>query len=388
MKRIFTLMVSAALFTHIHAQKVFVSGFPQITVIDGDAKTVLSNIGSRNYGFVATSADGTKIFAANSWSFYLKVIDADTHAELDSLETRVGDMYHVGETNTLLSCLQNRELKTIHLDDMTVDSLAIPKASRIEPRPNTDEVWVASEGNIFVVDRTDLSFTSFFVSGNQYDNGEIRFTPDGNFAYKIAAGSSKVFKIDAGTKTIVDSLVLSQGSNYVEVSKDGQKLMMSRNGSNNIYVYNTSDLSFSDSIVLDMISFDLYNNPEKDELWIVHHFDDSITVLNSNTYDVIAEFPTSGGPHVLAFAVAESVDGYTELADVPAFDLFPNPAQSFIRITGLSDIQTISLCNVNGTTVATSTGVSRLDVGNLSSGMYYATISTAHGDYKRKLIIK
>jgi len=76
-----------------------------------------------------------------------------------------------------------------------------------------------------------------------------------------------------------------------------------------------------------------------------------------------------------------------------ATTLFPNPATNSFRISSeiIEEADVVDIMNINGQVVKTLTEVEmneRIDVSNLSDGVYFVTIHTSNGVATKKLIIQ
>jgi hypothetical protein len=275
--------------------------------------------------------------------------------------------------NTLFK-LSPTALYRINTATKALDSVAISGTFRLEERPHSKEVWVSNDSNVTVVNySSSLSTSVMKISNNQYDDGDVRFTTSGAHAFKTAPSRKKIYKIDANSKTIVDSIdTAPYGFQFAEVSADSSKLF-TQSGMK-IYVYSTSTKSLIDSITSTAAVMGLYRHPQRNEIWAVHHFADSVSVYNAATHAYIAGIPIGPDPFFLAFA-----HGTTDVANVAVNTssamIYPNPATHSVTIRfaekgnekfELYDSALKLVGKYNGSTTEYT-----IDVSHLAPGQYF-----------------
>jgi len=382
MRKLFTTVLTVFTAYIANAQPTIGSGFQTgMAAINGTSYTHTGNIGTGNYQYVCASKNEPYFFAASFNRNYLYYVDVSTSAIVDSFPATMYDITSSNEDSTLFGVGNSDVLYRFNTTAKAfVDSTTLTGLWRLEERPGIKEVWATGSSKIYVVDYTaGLSAAPFtFSPVSSADGGGIHFTPGGSMAYISCSNTNKVYKIDANTKTVLDSAAVPAGNYCTEVSHDSSKLFVSAPGAYRIYIYNASTLALTDSINTGTREpFMLYRHPSRQEIWAVNHFKDSVTVYNENTYAVIAAFGISPSPMHLAFS--SGATGINSLlVNTNDITLYPNPASKSIslrlpdgkaRSLILSDIfgkcikkQTVSAENIT------------LDISALPTGTYNITI--------------
>ncbi len=76
-----------------------------------------------------------------------------------------------------------------------------------------------------------------------------------------------------------------------------------------------------------------------------------------------------------------------ESSNVESVAIVPNPATNVINITGINSLVNVEVLNLAGSIVLESTN-SKIDVDNLSNGIYLVRVTTESGVYTKKVVIK
>lgn len=276
-------------------QKIMVSGTTGIanlsgTTYPGTLYQFVSTVGSGNYYAVSTSADGGIFFAAkNDGKVYQ--FNSTTLATIKSTTKQFFDIAS-GRTNGVLYGITDSALVRMNVStDAMASSQKFGILYKLEERPNSNEVWVTSGNKICIVRdtiTTDASTvmgsdTTIIAGSNVNDFGDIRFTKDGLYAFKLSNSSNRLYRIDAVTKAIKDSITTHySGVNGLELTKDQTKVYVSCPAAFKIYIYSTSTLALVDSIATVRRPYTLYSNPHplKSEIWAVNTADNFVTVYN------------------------------------------------------------------------------------------------------------
>lgn len=389
MKKLSTLIITVIAGGAMQAQPMVSNGFNSMAAINGTTyqKTASLNPG-KSYGSVAASADGQYFFAggANAFENNIYYINVSNNAFVDSVTVAPspGEMAAGIEANTLFS-VRGSALYRINTATKAVDSIVIGNPFRVEQRPGVKQAWVTADSMIYVVDYSTgtMSSTTIDLSSNQFDNSEGRFTKGGSIAYKACNSLKKIYKIDAATKAVVDSINTNPvGHTAVEVSTDSSKIYAA-NGKN-VYVYSASTKALVDSMVSTKLIMNLYRHPTRSELWAVHHFSDSVTVFNETTGAIIASFDIGNDPFFLAFSTG-SMD-VKNIQNNYEVKLYPNPASKQMTVV-LPDNKEKQLvvCDLFGRKLSShsiSSNTASLDVSQLAAGNYYLAV------YERNTLVK
>lgn len=234
--------------------------------------------------------------------------------------------------NTMFS-LRNMAVYRLNPQTKAIDSVVLGgKPNRIEERPNSKEAWVAADSMIYIVDyTTGLNVgTPIDFSSGKFDNSDVRFTKGGTQAYKAATSVKKIYKIDCGTKAIIDSIDTTPLSPFsIEVSSDSG-IIYAANGTS-VYMYSVSSKALIDSMVADKAVMTMYTHPARQELWTVHHFADSVTVFNETNKAKIASFNIGNDPFFLAFSTGTA--GVNDMEHNYKVQLYPNPTANQLNIS-------------------------------------------------------
>ncbi|MCD6013058.1 MAG: Secretion system C-terminal sorting domain [Flavipsychrobacter sp.] len=392
MKKIITFCFAAfaAIITG-HSQPVLTSGFNGMASVNGTTYTRTGTVGDPTgaYAFVCASNDRTKFFAASFAKRYLYYVDPGSFNVTDSINYIMYNLTASNEPNTLFARTNNGLGRVNTLTKTVTDSVAIPSAQFVTERPNSKEVWVSSNNSIYVVDYTgSLTSTPFTTSAVSTDNGDTRFTKGGTLAYRTAWTGTKVYKINAVTKTVIDSLTTPVGINAIEVSADSSKIFVTFPSAKKVRIYATSTMTIIDSIDCGTREpFDIYRHPTRAEIWVVAHYDDTVTVFNEATHAQIATINIASSPHSLAFGVGTtSINEYYS----PAFNIkaYPNPTNGIITISGTTNGDLITVYTLSGRLVSSThaTGAQQsLDISERASGNYIIRVSDSHGYIKASI---
>ncbi|WP_405368998.1 T9SS type A sorting domain-containing protein [Nonlabens sp. Asnod2-A12] len=110
-----------------------------------------------------------------------------------------------------------------------------------------------------------------------------------------------------------------------------------------------------------------------------------------NTADIFFDFnaPIVTNTETVSIMSTASVGGVTD----SSISIYPNPANSFIHATANNAIESISVTDINGRMITATqyTGAAneqRLEIGELSSGIYFVTIKSNAGQKIEKLVVE
>lgn len=378
MKNIFTLFFLLTVAIAGYSQPTLCSGFGFMGGIDGTTYTRTTTFGTRNYQYISAANDGSQFYAASFTSSKLYWVST-SFAITDSMNVTLYDIASSNEANTLFGLTQSAMYRVNTSSKSVTDTIAIANPFRLEERPGAKEVWVSGDSMIYVVDYSSgLTKSSIHISSNAGDYYNVRFTKGGTLAYKIAAASKKIFKIDASTKAKLDSANLANANGYdIEISTDSSKIFVSMPNDKKIMIYQASNMSLVDSIVSPREVFSLYTHPTRNELWAVNHFQDTITVYDEDTKAVIAAIPAASSPFHLAFAKGNvSVEHVT--LNTYGLVAYPNPAANelFLKFPN-GNTHKIILSDIKGQTLSTrseTNNQSIIPTDNLVPGSYQLSI--------------
>ncbi len=384
MKKLAAVIFAMFLTANANSQTVLAGGFGTdgLGVINGNTYSKTGTLGSGGFPFVSASKDGSTFYASSPSTSKLYFINVATMTFTDSMSIYVRNLASSNEPNILFALTTKALCRINTATKSVVDSIVLGAPWQVEERPNSKEVWVSDSGKMHVVDyTTSLSATTINFTSSPYDYGGAKFSTGGSMAFKGASVAKKIYKINALTHAIVDSVTTSpSGYSNMVVSHDSSKLFVCDPNTLKVRVFNTSDLSVADSIDCGVLTpINIYRHPDRNEIWVVHHFSDSISVYNENTGALIAAFDAAGSPWYIAFA-----DGGPTSIDhngsAQALRIYPNPVNDWLSIEGMRNGSTVSAFGLNGSKMASwiSTG-QVFDVHSFKPGIYFLTINDKEG---------
>ncbi len=396
MKNIITFLTAAALMSiatlRAGAQTVLAGGFGTggMGVVNGDTYTKTGTLGNGGFPFVSASKDGSRFYASSPTISKLYFIDVAGISFSDSMGIYMRNLASSNEPNTLFGLTDHSLCRINTITKTLTDSILLGAPWQVEERPWSKEVWVSDSGKVHIVDYTSgLTATTMILAPSPYDYGGVKFTPGGTIGYKGASVSQKLFKINAVTKTVIDSISTAPlGFSNMVVSHDSSKLFVCNTNNNTVRIYNTSDLSLADSIDCgNRTPINIYRHPYRPEIWVIHHFNDSVSVFNENTKALIRAFDIAGSPWYIAFASAGTTSVASDAAP-PQVTLYPNPSHDLLTVAGLEAGYDISVLSITGTKMFSRMAIGRqqsLDIRTLCSGTYLLRVTGANGAYVRSL---
>lgn len=383
MKKFTLIAFTLAASFSVNAQTILTGGFGTtgMGIVNGNTYTKTGDLGSGSYAFVSASNDGTKFYASRVWDSVLKFIDVSTMTFSDSMHIFVRNLASGNETNTLFT-INDKCLIRINTSTKSVtDSIVLGAPWLLEERPNSKEVWVSDSGIIHVVNYSSgLTQSTIHFTNNPNDNNGIRFTDGGTIGYKSVGNTRRIYKVNAVSKTILDSVSTPNFyTGAIAVSHDSSQIFVCDPTNIRIMVFSGSTLVPIDSIGLSgRVPMNIYTHPTRNEIWVVHHFSDSVSVFNSSTHALIAAFGISSSPWYLAFS-----GGVTGVNNVGKSDkeyyLFPNPAANSITLALPDDhaARKVLISDISGRVVierSVTTVYESFNVANLAPGQYFVTV--------------
>ncbi|MBS1774266.1 MAG: T9SS type A sorting domain-containing protein [Bacteroidetes bacterium] len=394
MKKITTLLLAITLSCTLYAQNMLSNGFGFMAAINGNTYTKTSNLGAQNFQFVCASSNGAYFYAVNFSTSTIFIINSSTYAFVDSFTGPTPHYITASNEPNMLFTRGNQSLLRYNPSTKSLtDSVLMPNLWGLTERPNSKEIWVTVDSNIKVVNyASSLTITNTIkTSNNQYDNFEVAFTPMGTICYQSASSKKKIYKIDANTKAIVDSINTAPYSfQQMVTSADSSKLYGFSN--TKLYAIDLATKAITDSsMVSNKQIMHVYRHPNRAELWAVHHFNDSVTAFNETTKATIASFGIGPSPFYLAFAVGST--GINQVSENNTnVLLYPNPANTNINLAfDNSNKREIVIYNSIGTKMAaynTNNNTATLDITSLATGNYFVTVKENNELVKTLTFIK
>jgi len=358
------------------AQPIICSGNP-LTGINGTAYDSVAGTGASLFGSVANSRDG-KLFATNDGK--LRYISADDFSVTDSMDIDISYFTGRQSDDTMFGLRTNGTLCRFNTASKTlIDSLPLAGRyhSRVAERPLSKEVWISGDP-VIVVDYTGglTAGDTFAIGGNI---NSVKLSSDGTKAYASSGITNRIYIIDAVNKVLTDSMDFPESPNTFELSADDSKLFVAATG--NIKVYQLSGKTLIDSANVTMTTTGLYRHPDRPEIWCVHHFADSVSIFDADTYALIDSISVGGSPFFLAFGRQEGT-AVRDVAGSAGIRLYPNPAGAVLTIALEAACRNVAVYNMAGGLVFSKntggTNVS-LDTETLAGGIYFVKATDERG---------
>lgn len=390
MKQIFTTITALFMLSFsASAQRVLCGGFGTtgMGLVNGTTYTKTGTLGSGGFPFVSASKDGNRFYATGSDKLYF--IDVATSAFTDSLTISLRNLCSSNESDILFATTKTSFVRINTTTKTVVDSLVLGVPWLPEERPNSKEVWVTDSGKIHVIDySSSLAVTTFSVAASPYDYMGVRFSPGGTMAFKGAGTGKMLYKIDPATKAItasVNTAPVVPGA--LVVSHDSSKVFVNDATNMKVMIYKSSDLSLLDSIVLNKVPMNIYRHPTRNEIWVVHHFNDSISVFDENTKALIAAFDCAGSPWYIAFGVGSPTAVQNIMNNNSGISIYPNPANGNITFAGTAKDDKVTICDMSGKVVlSVNKSTEQVNISALNAGYYIARIVDSKNSAKAALL--
>lgn len=383
----FTLLILSVLFTSnaAIAQKAYITGYSGLSVYSAGNIHSQDTICCGQMTYIAKQYDNNLLFVTHWMDNRMYYIDSMDKI-VDSMSIRIWDLVSDDSTNKIFASQTiNNAVYIIDPVAKTYDSVTINEPNMLEKRPGKKEIWVANKSQFSVIDYSGTpSVTNYtFTVNNTFYRDDIRFTKDGNTAMLPDGYGGKTYKIDANTKTIIDSINIA---GHVEFSNNDAKFYLSGGLKNKVYIYNTTTLALLDSIATTRGANGLYINPYTGNLWVVNHNENSLTIIDTTTNMVIDSTHTTTGPDYVVFnkpkpsSVGNIAQGTNDIV------VYPNPANHTIFLN--QEVENIVLHNVQGQVIRKADNTNKLDLTNVPAGTYLLNIYTHEVYTSKRITIK
>jgi hypothetical protein len=147
-----------------------------------------------------------------------------------------------------------------------------------------------------------------------------------------------------------------------------------------------------------IITFTVNGSPTAGDMYILENnsaLANTVTPLKSFMQadmidNAMAEFVNVVDPNAAAVTAPSTFDFMTLSTDeveLTGVNVYPNPVKNVATITGVADIQSIEVTNINGQRVLNNvSNLSTIDMTSLQTGIYFAKITAAAGSKTVKLI--
>lgn len=370
------------------AQKAYLTGFSGLSVYDATDIHTQDTVCCGRMVYVTNSYDSSTIYVTHWNDNALYHIDSNDNI-VDSMKGfQVWDIVSDDESDKLFgSQTVNNQVYIIDPVAKTYDSVAVTAPDMLEKRPGKKEVWVVHRSEFTVIDYTGAPTATphTFTSTNTLGRDEVRFTKDGNTALLVHSLIEKVYKIDANTKAVTDSITVPNVFG-VEFSSDDSKFYVSAGLKNKIYIYNTASMTLLDSIITTRNPFTMYTNPYTGDLWVVDHNDDSLTIIDPSTNTIVDSTHTTTGAYYLVF----NKTGPTSINKLQSHTLnvalYPNPASHTINLSIKAD--EVTIYDISGRTINNYKNCNSIDVSHLQTGLYLFKVTQKDKQSIQKVTIE
>jgi len=127
----------------------------------------------------------------------------------------------------------------------------------------------------------------------------VTFNPAGNRAYVVAQTGKRLTEIDVATSTVLDSLPLPADGYNLITSADGSEVFVSVS-TGQVYIVDAGTFTVVDSIILPSAVNGFARHPSKDRIYISSRDGGEVVEVNAATHQILRSFPTGGMPQRLA----------------------------------------------------------------------------------------
>jgi fibronectin type 3 domain-containing protein len=145
-----------------------------------------------------------------------------------------------------------------------------------------------------------------------------------------------------------------------------------------------------------LLGYNIYHKYENEDFAILE-FTETINFtheeLDNGTHHYYVTAVYEGGESDPSNEIEVTVMVATSLNEIhfASFNLYPNPARDHVFIDGMEDIKNIRIFNQAGQTIKLIgvTGINRkIDISDLSTGLYVITIETSNGKISKRFIVQ
>lgn len=228
-----------------------------------------------------------------------------------------------------------------------------------------------------------------FAGSYGYSRDEIKFTPNGDIALLTNEFESVTYKIDAATKTIIDSNN-NIGSIGLTFDATGDYYFQSNFTDFKINKYQISDMAVVDSFSTSLRPRILYLAPNTLEIYAVYHDESIMEVFDAANYTSIALTALAGNPYYMAFEKSNSTaalaDSKTLYDDIR---VYPNPSNGIYQLKSERELSSIQVYSHLGNLLSSAPFVAeQIDLSAYPNGIYFIKFITSDSSQEIVRVIK
>lgn len=285
------------------------------------------------------------------------------------------------------------------------------------------EIKVVDESNIYLLSQIETSPKLYRFNGTTYIELYMDATTSyENWLYADTAkvvfsrrGSGEIIYYDIDEDTIYSMVTIPgiSGINSVKSVNGRDFFILSREG--NLYVYLGHNQILVDLIICPETESEWYSNTMEvvstnrlifiggskglKKIWISNNGDPVIQTIYNITHPELKVTSSSvfGNTAIFAGALGNGeycfylrVDFSTGVVEtvLPDINIYPNPSKDWIKIDGISEVSDVQIFDITGKLILQQEYQvdDRIDISNLTVGMYILNIRNSEGEFSQKII--
>ncbi|MBN8590582.1 MAG: multicopper oxidase domain-containing protein [Anaerolineae bacterium] len=181
-------------------------------------------------------------------------------------------------------------------------------------RPSPDGQW------IYVANANGTTLSVIETAANNrvadIEVGErpvqVAFSPDGAFVYVSLNGDNTLGKVEVATRTLVSTVEVGVGPIQVFVTPDNRYVLVANQGTENnpsttLSIVDTETFTVINTVETGQGAHGVVVNPSGTFAYITNIYEDTVTVLDLTTQEVIAAIAVGSGPNGISFSALPAV---------------------------------------------------------------------------------
>ena len=287
-----------------------IGGAGTVSMVDTATNTVTGTVAvGTSPRALAITADGAKVYVANTVSNNVSVINTATNTVISTVTVGTSPLAITASGAKVY--VANAGSNTVSVIDTTTNAVSATIGVGAGPdgvaiTPNGFRAYVANAGSntVSVIDTTTNSVVKTITVGTT--PGGIAITPDGSRAYVANTGSGSVSMIDTATNTVVIAIPVGAGNRplNVAITPDGNRAYVTQGGET-VVVLNISNNTVVRSVTVGSSPQGLAIAPDGGRAFVANTGSSSLSVVDSdaggrflNVASGAAFTSTSSGPVV------------------------------------------------------------------------------------------